>query len=333
MSFDGSLELNSERTCGFTTARSRLTHMKYARFFVSRTLRIESELTRFVSYVLERNLKRSYCYKILETLALAFMESREHEKQAKRRVRVAQETRARLNRAMLDNRNGGNGSQASAKVYTVCGTPVRQRVLTDCGVEGEDRDLARFANEGNNAPAAVCFDPSLILKVYQFCSERMLSLTDAMVYGCRHTGCRPIELLKLTVSDWHLLCTEGACYIHSKTGRVVFVMAQKVAQLIHPIILAHSQHCNDEERARLYCRALREFNQIWKKVHGTNKPKGDGFKLFRCLVAYEGLTTGRDVYGLKQLLRHSTVNMTEHYAKKFGPIAAKRFVAKHYPGV
>lgn len=172
-----------------------------------------------------------------------------------------------------------------------------------------------------------------ILKVYQYCSERMLTLTDAMVYGCRHTGCRPIELLKLTEHDWRQLCSVGSCCIESKTGPVTFVMAPRVARLIHPIIISYTEHSDDETLARIYCRALREFNQIWKKIHGVAKHKGCGFKLFRCLVAYEGLTEGRDTYGLKQLLRHSTVNLTEHYAKRFGPTAAVNFVEKYYPGI
>lgn len=314
-----------EKTCGFTTARSRSSHLKYARFFPSKMLHLQHDLDQFIKYFITNAKKRSYCYKVIETLAFAFKSSKDHEKWAKRQARNAYDTRRRVEiaaatAAVSSSTPSGVMYEASSGRPVVTARPLWENTTTP---------------EKNTAAARprVAFNSLDVIKLYEFCSERMQTLTHAMVYGCRHTGCRPIELLKLTRDQWLQLCDNGTCRFNSKTGQVAFVMAPRVARLIFPIIIRHTEFCNDQQLAGLYCKALREFNAIWKQLHGSRKCKGDGFKLFRCLVAYEGINNRRDTFGLKQLLRHSTINLTEHYAKKFGPMAALSFVNKYYSGV
>lgn len=288
-----------ERTFSFATARSKRSHLKYARFFPSKSLDCDKEFENFLRHCLGSRKSRGYCCKIVETLSHTFETSKERERYCKTALVNAFNTAARARRGLIFD---SNGIQVSDEVVAAKPKP------------------------------RLPFDPLKVMKVYEFCSERLTNLVDFMVYGCRHTGCRPIELLKLGEANWADLADTGACPFDSKTGRVSFIMSPNVARLIGPRILEHTVGLDDAGCARLYCRALRELNQIWLKVNGQRKTHGDGFKMFRCLVAFEGISRGDNVYGLRQLLRHSTVNMTEHYAHRFGVSAAKDFVEKYYPG-
>lgn len=289
-----------EKTCAFSTAKSRKSHLKHSHFFKSRSLNNQIELDSFIQHFIINNKKKSYCFKVLESISQSFNVPKNQEQRARQHVKNAYATHARL----------ANGQQ----VYNMSG----------------DKMTTPASGSPPIPQNIITFDPQKVLNVYNFCAHRMSRLIDAMVYACRHTGCRPIELLKLNPEQWDSLITHGTCNFNGKTGPVVFVMGTNVASLVAPMIQKYTIDASPETCLRLYSRVLREFNKIWKCCNKTTKLPGTGFKMFRCLVAYEGLSQQRDGYGLRQLLRHSRINMTEHYAKKFGPQAALNFVDQYH---